>query len=120
MNKVILLGRLTKDVELKYTQTSNTPVSNFTIAVDRKYEKDKADFFNIVTYGKLAEVISKYIKKGQEIVVAGRLQTRNYDDKDGKRVYVTEVIADEVDFTSNKKEETKEEFTPVTDDDLPF
>lgn len=121
MNKVILLGRLTKDAELKYTQTNNTPVSNFVIAVDRKYEKDKADFFSIVAYGKLAELISKYFKKGQQIVVAGRLQTRNYDDKDGKRVYVTEVIADEIDFTSNKKEEdTPDEFTPVTDDELPF
>lgn len=117
MNRVMFLGRLTKDVELKYTQTNNTPVSNFTIAVDRKYE-DKADFFNIVAYGKLAEIISKYFKKGQQIAVAGRLQTRNYDDKDGKRVYVTEVIADEIDFTSNSKKDDSD-FTPP-EDELPF
>lgn len=117
MNKVVELGRLTKDIELKYT-TNNTAVTQFTIAVNRK-TKGESDFITCVAYGKQAEFISKYFKKGQQIVIAGRLQTRNYDDRDGKRVYVTEVLCDSVEFLQNKVSK-EEEFTPVTDDSLPF
>lgn len=125
MNKVILTGRLTKDVELRYTQTNNTAVAQFTIAVNRKTKQENqptADFISIVAYSKTAEFISKYFKKGQQIGITGRIQTRNYDDKDGKRVYVTEIITEEVEFIGNKEEskEEKSDFTPVTDDDLPF
>lgn len=119
MNKVFLQGRLTKDIELRYTTTNNTPVVTFSLAVDREYEKDKTDFINCVAYGKTAEFISKYFSKGKLLLAIGTLQTRFYDDKDGKRVYVTEVIIEKTYFTGNK-EETKEEFTPVTDDSLPF
>ena len=121
MNKVILKGRLTKDVELKYTQTNNTAVTVFTIAVNRKTKQENqpnADFINIVAYGKTAEFISQYFKKGQEILIVGRIQTRNYDDKDGKKVYVTEVITEEVEFVGSKEKE--EDFKPVTDAELPF
>lgn len=123
MNKVIEMGRLTKDVEVRYTTTNNTLVATFTLAVNRRFEKDKADFFNIVSYGKVGEFTSKYFKKGQQVLVVGHLATRNYDDKDGKKVYVTEIIAEECYFADSKHEEKKEEFTQPTQqelDELPF
>lgn len=118
MNKVILKGRLTKDVELKYTQTNNTAVTLFTIAVNRKTKQENqpnTDFINTVAYGKTAEFISQYFKKGQEILIVGRIQTRNYEDRDGKKVYVTEAIVEEVEFVGKKEQN---EFTPPTPEDL--
>lgn len=104
MNRVVLLGRLTKDPELRYTQ-NNTPVCAFTLAVDRKFSKDdEADFIPIVTWQKTAEFCSKYFTKGRKVAVSGRLQTRNWEDNDGKKHWVTEVIADEVDFADSKKD----------------
>jgi len=105
MNKVILMGRLTKDVEIRYTQTNNTAVASFNLAVNRRFVKEgeerQADFFNIVGYSKLADFIEKYLKQGVQICVLGRLQTRNYEDKNGIRRYVTEVIAEEIDFADS-------------------
>ena len=127
MNKTVLLGRLTKDPEVRYTQTNNTMVVNFTLAVNRRFAKEgeqQADFINIIAWKSTAEFVSKYFKKGQQVAVAGRLQTRNYDDKDGKKVFITEVVAEEVYFADSKKEEveqTKIEDTFVSDEsDLPF
>lgn len=130
MNKVILMGRLARDPETRYTATTNTPVATFSLAVNRRYGEEKqADFINIVAWNKTAEFVAKFLKKGIQISVVGRLQTRNYDDKDGKRVYVTEVIAEEIYFADSKKESNgseptpfnnAQEFTEVTDDDLPF
>ena len=130
MNKVVLLGRLTKDPEVRYTQTTNTLVCSFGLAVARRFAKEtdeqKADFINIVAWGKTGEFCSKYFTKGQQVAVCGRLQTRNYDDKDGKKVYVTEVVAEEVHFADSKKTEyepvpTNDGFMPVVDDtQLPF
>lgn len=127
MNKVILMGRLTKDTETRFTQTNNKQVTNFTLAVNRRFSKEKeADFINIVTWNKTAEFASKYFKKGQQVAVVGTLQTRNYDDKDGKKVYVTEVLAEEVYFADSKKENSADtaenniaEFAPIQDE-LPF
>ena len=138
MNKVILMGRLTRDPEVRYTQTNNTLVASFSLAVNRRFarqgEERQADFINIVAWDKTGEFCNKYFKKGQQVGVVGRIQTRNYDDKDGKKVYVTEVIAEEAYFAGGSKNEnnTNNEgpfanagagdspFTPVTDDDLPF
>ena len=138
MNKVILMGRLTKDPELRYTETNNVPVATFSLAVNRRFvkqgEERQADFINIVAWDKTGEFCSKYVKKGQQVGIIGRLQTRNYDNKDGKKVYITEVIAEEVYFADSKKENvptnddpvnndvagSQTTFTPVTDDDLPF
>jgi single-strand DNA-binding protein len=107
LNKVILMGRLTRDPELK-TTPQGVSVASFSVAVDRGYvkqgEERQADFINIVAWRSTAEFISKYFVKGQMIAIVGRLQTRNYDDKDGKKVYVTEVLADEVSFADSKKE----------------
>lgn len=128
MNKVILMGRLTKDPETRYTQTNNTQVTFFTLAVNRRFVKEgeerQADFINIVAWSKTAEFCSKYFKKGQQVGVIGRIQTRNYDDEQGKKHYITEVIAEEVYFAGEKKEESttvvKEETFEIADDDLPF
>lgn len=117
MNKVQLLGRLTRDPETRYTSTNNTCVCSFTLAVNRRFKQDgqpDADFINIVAWNKTAEFCSKYFTKGQQVAVCGRIQTRNYDDKDGKKVYVTEVIAEEVDFADSKKEQS-----PNTAQDIP-
>lgn len=124
MNKVILLGRLTKDPEVRYTQ-NNTLVASFTLAVNRRFTKEgerQADFINIVAWNKTGEFASKYFQKGQQVGVIGRLQTRNWDDQDGKKHYVTEVIAEEVYFADSKKEITAEEPTPfeTSEDELPF
>lgn len=105
MNKIILLGRLTKAPEIRFSQTNNIKVASFSLAVNRKYVKEgeerQADFFNIVGYSKLADFIEKYLKQGVQICVLGRLQTRNYEDKNGVRRYVTEVIAEEIDFADS-------------------
>ena len=138
MNKVILLGRLTKDVETRYTQIANTLVAKFTLAVNRRFTKEgeerQADFLNIVAWGKTGEFCSKYFKKGQQVAIVGRLQTRNYEDDKGQKHYVTEVIAEETYFaeTFNQKPDISilnspvpvkddEEDTFCPDDtDLPF
>lgn len=143
MNKVILMGRLTKDPELKYTQ-SNTAVCQFTLAVDRRFKSEgqpTADFINIVAWRNTAEFVSKYFTKGSKIAVVGQIQTRSYEAQDGRKVYVTEVIADEVEFCESKKQESPsravgeapviareeagyydglEDFAEISDDDLPF
>lgn len=107
MNKVILLGRLTKDVEMRYTQTSNVAVASFSLAVNRKFTKEgeeqQADFINIVAWKNLAENASKYLKKGSQVLITGRLQIRNYDDEQGQKHYITEVVAEEFDFVEPKR-----------------
>ena len=108
MNKVILLGRLTRDPEVRYTQTTNTLVASFSLAVNRRFvrqgEERQADFINIVAWGKTGEFCSKYFKKGQQVCISGRLQTRNWDDDQGVKHYVTEVVAEEVDFADSKRD----------------
>ena len=107
MNKVILMGRLTKEPELSYTQSNNTALCRFTLAVDRRFVPQggerQADFIPIVAWRKLAEFTSKYFSKGQKVVVVGNIQTRNWEDNDGKRHYATEVVADEAYFAESKK-----------------
>ena len=138
MNKVILIGRLTKDVELRYTQTNNTAVASFCLAVNRKFVKNgeerQADFFNIIAWNKLAETISKYLFKGNQVAISGRLETRSCDDENGQKHYVTEVIAEEVDFIEPRNKQNNDAIlnspVPVNSndssdfisncDDLPF
>lgn len=102
MNKVMLIGRLTKDPELRYTQ-GGTAVASFTIAVDRRFSKEKeADFINCVAWQKTAEFISQYFRKGSKIVVEGRLQTRSYEVEDGSRRWATEVVVEQCEFADSK------------------
>lgn len=105
-NKVILIGHMTADPELKQT-TTGTPVCSFSIGVNRRADKDgnsETDFINIVAWNKTAEFVSRYFKKGKPILVCGRLQVRNYTDNKGNKRYVTEVVADEVAFVESKSE----------------
>ena len=108
MNKSILLGRLTKAPEIRLSQKNNTKVANFTLAVNRKYvapgEERQADFINIVAWSKLGEFCSKYFKKGQQVGIIGRIQTRTWDDDQGVKHYVTEVVAEEAYFADSKRE----------------
>ena len=129
MNKVILMGRLTRDPEVRYTSTNNTLVATFSLAVNRRFtrqgEDRQADFINVVAWDKTGEFCSKYFRKGQQVGVIGRIQTRNYDDKDGKKVFVTEVVAEEAYFADSRREdnspfENAEGQVPVDDSDLPF
>ena len=109
-NKVILIGNLTADPELKQTQ-GGTSVCSFSIAVNRKYTKDgnnECDFINIVAWRQQAEFVCRYFKKGKPILVCGQLQTRSWTDKDGSKRYATEVIADEVSFVGSTQAEAKE------------
>lgn len=137
MNKTILMGRLTRDVDVRYTQTNNTMVANFTLAVNRRFSKEgeqQADFINIVAWGKTAEFASKYLKKGQQVAIIGRIKTRNWDDDQGQKHYATEVVSEEIYFADSKKENvgelqaenstnntlnTTNDFT-IAPDDFPF
>lgn len=132
MNRTVLVGRMTKDAELRYSQ-QGTAVASFTIAVNRPFEKDAADFISCVCFKKTAENLANYTKKGTLIGVDGRIQTRNYEGKDGKRVYVTEVLAESVQFLESKGsgEQKPQQQQPKSDDpfgapievssdDLPF
>lgn len=140
MNKVVLIGRLTKDVELKFGQGTGTAVANFTLAVNRRFKKEgypDADFVPVVVFGKTAEATANYMHKGSQLCVSGSIQTRNYDAKDGTKRYVTEVIADEVEFLDSKKQDGASatqsyngglndnpnfggDITPIDDGDIPF
>lgn len=135
MNTVQLIGRLTKDPEVRYT-TNQTAVARFTIAINKGKDKDGkdlgADYPSIVAFGKTAELVEKYVNKGRLVGVQGRIQTGSYE-KDGKKYYTTDIIADRVEFLESKKEtpenkvqrETPEDdvmsiFSRLEDDDIPF
>lgn len=151
MNRVVLIGRLTKDPELRFTPGNGTAVATFTLAVDRRFSSSgqkEADFIPIVVWGKAAESTANYVNKGKLVGVSGRIQTRTYEAKDGTRRYVTEVVADEVQFlewgnknqapydnsgsyTSNNNNqrgdmgdfnqpEYEDDITPIDDGDIPF
>ena len=108
MNKVILMGRLTRDPEVRYTQTNNTVVASFSLAVNRRFAKQgeerQEDFINIVAWSKLGEFCSKYFKKGQQVGIIGRIQTRTWDDDQGQKHYVTEVVAEEAYFADSRRD----------------
>ena len=142
MNKVVLIGRFTKDPELKFTPGNGTAVATCTLAVDRRFAnkngQKEADFIPVVIWGKIAESTANYMSKGSLIGISGRIQTRTYDAKDGTKRYVTEVVADEVQFLSkgndsankqnlndNNDQNSSEkpygdDMTPVNDGDIPF
>jgi len=144
MNVVILIGRLTRDPELRYIPGTGTPVATFTLAVDKEVSKEKkkeieskgqptADFINIIAWGKQAENCANYLKKGRLAAVSGRLQSRSYEGRDGIKRYVTEVVAARVEFLEWRNNNTGAElgsedidfpgidgFEPVDDDNIPF
>ncbi|GFN36703.1 single-stranded DNA-binding protein [Tepidimicrobium xylanilyticum] len=143
MNSVILIGRLTRDPELRYIPNTGTPVATFSLAVDKQLSREKkqemeakgqptADFINIVVWGKQAEHCANYLTKGRLAAIQGRLQSRSYDAKDGSRRYVTEVVADRVQFLEWGNDNNTgfdsgdldfsgiDGFEPVDDDNIPF
>lgn len=137
INKVILMGRLTRDPEMRHTN-SGTPVTTFSIAINSGYgENQRTDFVNCLAWNKTAEFVTKYFAKGKMIIVIGRITTRSWETQDGKRAYATEVVANEVNFGESKTspqlntpqtaaqqpmQDDDDDFTPLDeeDDDLPF
>ena len=105
MNKVILVGRLTRDPEVRYGGANNTAVARFSLAVDRRFKRDNepnADFINCVAVGKSAEFIEKYFKKGVKVSICGHIQTGSYTNKDGQKVYTTDVFVEEQEFAESR------------------
>ena len=121
MNKIILLGRLTKDTEI-ITTSNMTMIGKFTLAVQRKFAKEgeerQTDYFNIVTFGKQAEFASKYFKKGQRVLVSGKAELNSYENENGETRYAFQVVADELDFADGKKEENNEGQDCINYEDL--
>lgn len=130
MNKVILIGRLTKDPDVSFIPTNGKAVVRFSLAVARPYKKDEVDFINCKAFGKTAETIANYITKGKQIAVVGNLRTGSYEDKDGIKKYITEVWVETFNFIGNNKSDPEnvgynqnefgDEMTPVDDSDSPF
>lgn len=106
MNKVVLVGRLTRDPEVKYSQGDNaTAIARFTLAVDRKIKRDNeetADFISCIDFGRMAEFAEKYFRKGTKIAISGRIQTGSYTNREGQKVYTTEVVVEEQEFAESK------------------
>lgn len=126
MNKAILIGRLTKDPEMRYTQ-SGKAVASFTLAIDRPFRDENGnkatDFIPIVAWGKIAELCAKYLNKGRQTAITGRIQTRTYQATDGTKRYVTEIIAEELEFIGNRETTSQNQndsftndFTEITDE----
>lgn len=128
MNKVILMGRLTKDPDVRVSQDGQTTIARYTLAVDRRMKKDEADFISVVAFGKSAEFAEKYLHKGTKIVLSGHIQTGSFTNKEGQKVYTTDVVAEDQEFAESKKTETPnlssdEGFLNVPDaedEELPF
>lgn len=132
MNKAILMGRLTRDAEIR--TGNNGIVARFSIAVDRRFKRDgepTADFFNCVAFGKQAEFVEKYLSKGIKIVLTGSIQNNNYTDSNGNKVYSTVIVCESIEFAESKNSshdsgndsagmKTLSEFEGVNDEDLPF
>lgn len=111
MNLVVMIGRLTRDPEIRYAQGANgTTIGAFSIAVDRKFKREgepDADFFNCTAFGKTAEFLEKYVKKGTKLVIQGRLQNDTYKNKEGKNVTATKILVDTLEFAESKQTESK-------------
>ncbi len=128
MNKVLLLGRLTKEPELIFAKGTGTAVCKFTVAVNRKFKKGEADFINCIAFGKQGEAIAQYMLKGSQISLCGHIQTGSYDAQDGTKRYTTDVVIEEFSFVGSSKKQddvkSNENFddgmTPVDDGDMPF
>lgn len=127
VNRVILIGNLTKDPEQRFTG-SGTAVCNFSLATNEKYKdksgewQERAEFHNIVAWSKLAEICGKYLKKGKQVYIEGRIQTRSYDDKSGNKKYITEIVADQMQMLGGREAQgearQEEPFNP--DENVPF
>ncbi len=118
MNKVILMGRLTRDAEVRYSQgDASTAVARFSLAVDRRFRRDNdeqtADFINCVAFGRIAEFLERFGRKGTKFVLEGRIQTGSYTNKDGQRVYTTDVVAENIEFAESKASSDNSGYVPA-------
>ena len=136
INKVVLLGRLTKDPELRYAAGSGTAVCRFTVAITRQFKKDETDFINCVAFGKTGETIAQYITKGRQIAVTGAIRTGSYDAQYGTKRYTTDVTVESFEFIGNSNNNSNNnsdsnwnvpvddvgfgDMTPIDDGDMPF
>ena len=125
MNKTILIGRSTKDADVRYSQGDKPmAIARISLAVDRKFKQDgqpTADFINCIAFGKTAEVIEKYVAKGTKIAVVGHIQTGSYTNKDGQKVYTTDVVIDELEFCESKNsEQSNNHPAPAPNGDMGF
>ena len=137
INKVVLLGRLTKDPELRYAAGSGTAVCRFTVAITRQFKKDETDFINCVAFGKTGETIAQYITKGRQVAVTGSIRTGSYESNSGEKRYTTDVVLDGFEFIGNSNSSNSDnagtwnqptdnsemgfgDMTPVDDGELPF
>lgn len=123
LNKAILMGRLTKDPELKTTQNGNS-VCSFTLAIDRRFKNQQGeretDFIPIVAWRQTAELAARYFSKGSKMALVGTIQPRSWEDDNGERRYITEVIADEIYFADSKRQQNDQGHMPPSDEELPF
>ena len=125
MNKVILIGRTTKDIDLRYsTGEKQTAIARFTLAVNRYRKDDGADFISCVAFGKTAENLDRYVNKGDKVGIIGHIQTGSYE-KDGRKIYTTDVIVEETEFLATQRESEPQEdmsqhYEPLVDDDIPY
>ena len=124
MNKVILMGRLTREPEVRYSQGDNPmAIARFSLAVDRRRQNNadgqSADFINIVAFGRLGEFAEKYLHKGTKIALSGRIQTGSYTNKDGQRVYTTDIVADDIEFAESKNSSNAELSGNATNNQIP-
>lgn len=126
MNKIILMGRLCRDPEVRYGGANNTAIGKFSLAVDRRFKREgqpDADFFNVTAFGKLGEFVEKYLKQGTKIVVEGEMQNNNYENKEGQKVYGFQLIAGSIEFAESKAASERNsggaapQPTPATDSD---
>lgn len=134
MNRVVLLGRLTRDPELNFAAGTGTAVTRFTLAVTRPFKKDETDFINCIAFNKRAEAIAQYLTKGRQLAVTGSIRTGSYDAKDGTKRYTTDIVVDSFEFigqgNNNNQGNTpqnnfggmnfEDDMTPVDDGDMPF
>lgn len=121
-NKTIIIGKMTREAELRQTQSGKS-VASFSVAVNRRFDKEKADFFNCVAWGQSGEFISKYGSKGADICIEGRMESRQYENKSGQKVTAWELVADNVQLLGKAKElgtAQKEDFEEIDDGELPF
>lgn len=118
MNVAVLIGRLTKDVELRFAAGSGTAVARFTLAVNRQFKKDEADFISCIAFGKTGETIAQYITKGQKLAIKGHIQTGSFEAQDGTRRYTTDVIVDSFDFINGNSNSNNQQSRENADENL--
>lgn len=118
MNVTVLIGRLTKDVELRFAAGSGTAVARFTLAVNRQFKKDEADFISCIAFGKTGETIAQYITKGQQLAIKGHIQTGLFEAQDGTRRYTTDVIVDSFDFINGNSNSNNQQSREDADENL--